>query len=136
MEEAFRFTWTGVGGRKDGRKGHFAHCFPQELATWFRGLPGSWFPGICNSTGQHLWQCSHCLGTLSPLLHPYVLLPPATCRDTGVNEDKIGQGGQYSILPNVFKQENGGEREGPCIQHVDTHFGKRGRVDKSAECLL
>uniref|UniRef100_A0A2K5N5D0 Retinal G protein coupled receptor n=1 Tax=Cercocebus atys TaxID=9531 RepID=A0A2K5N5D0_CERAT len=45
-------------------------CLPQALALRFRWLPGSRLPGLCNSVGQHLQQCSYRLGALSSLLHP------------------------------------------------------------------
>lgn len=83
----------GVG--KDGGKIHYAHCFPQALAIWFRGLPGSWFPGFCNGTGKHLWQCSHRLGSLPPLLHPYVS-GPVDCGDT--ERVRIKERAGWSVL--------------------------------------
>nr|XP_007960932.1 RPE-retinal G protein-coupled receptor isoform X4 [Chlorocebus sabaeus] len=50
---------------------HCSHIQPSPaLALRLGWLPGSWLPGLCDSVGQHLQQCSYRLGALSPLLHP------------------------------------------------------------------
>lgn len=95
IQKPSSFLWAGVGGGKNGGKVHYSHCFPQALAVWFRGLPGSRFPGFCNGTGKHLWQCSHRLGSLPPLLHPYVC-GPADCGDT--ERRRIKERAGWSVL--------------------------------------
>uniref|UniRef100_A0A8I5NG46 Retinal G protein coupled receptor n=1 Tax=Papio anubis TaxID=9555 RepID=A0A8I5NG46_PAPAN len=50
---------------------HCSHIQPSPaLALRLRWLPGSRLPGLCDSVGQHLQQCSYRLGALSSLLHP------------------------------------------------------------------
>uniref|UniRef100_A0A8I5NA00 Retinal G protein coupled receptor n=1 Tax=Papio anubis TaxID=9555 RepID=A0A8I5NA00_PAPAN len=59
---------------------HCSHIQPSPaLALRLRWLPGSRLPGLCDSVGQHLQQCSYRLGALSSLLHPCPPSLPKWC---------------------------------------------------------